>query len=286
MPKVVARRVVFLVVLACSASAWAAAPSLLSADEIQRLEARGWLERDPPRVLRTLGPYAARAFTQEKIRAESVRIARLDALECAVGRVAARKLGVAEFFSDPLFRGDSSSLVVLVDGETLASLDQVFNLHSIFPAKVNGSGGQPSHMTFLLAGQGKILFGYDRAVTYAHPDDAYSIFGNREYAVYPFLRMTVGTKDGRPALLQIAVADGPQGALHAYQKHVLFLSPAIHGLFINGKDVTADTSIINRTIVPPPIEWRKGATSGAARLEQLGCPAARPWTALGVTGVR
>jgi hypothetical protein len=249
---------------------------LLSPDEVRVFEARGWLERDPAQVSRILGPYAARTFGQEKIRAEDVRIARLEALECAIGRVVARKLGLAQFLSDPLFRGSSSSLVVLVDGATLARLDQVFNLHSMFPARVKGSGAEQASMLFLLAGQGKVLVGYDRAATYRHPDDAFEIFGNRDYAVYPFLRMTIGTHNSRPALLEIGVADGPTGGLHPYEKQVLLLRAAIHGLFIDGQEVTADTSVINRKLVPPPIEWRNGEASGAASLRQLNCAVGRP----------
>jgi hypothetical protein len=256
-----------------------AGQSLLSGAEVHWLEQRGWLERDPARVLRALGPYADRVTGAEHVRLDDVRVAHIEALECVLGRVAALHLGVAQFFTDPLFRaGGASSVVVLLDPATLNVLDQIFDLHTIFPPTVvPAPPAAPVHMRFLLAGQGRLLMVYDGATSYAHRDDAYSIFGNRDYQVYPFARMTIGTQHGDPALLDLAVADGPRAPLQAFKKHVLFLWPEIHGLFVHGRDVTADTSVIDRKIRPPPIDWRSGPASGARRLVQNGCPADAPW---------
>jgi hypothetical protein len=256
-----------------------ATPSLLSTSEVRWLEQRGWLERDPARVLRALGPYSDRVTGAEHVRLDDVRVAHIEALECVLGRVAAQHLGVAQFFTDPLFRaGGASSVVVLLDPATLSVLDQIFDLHTIFPPSVvPAPPAAPVHMRFLLAGQGRLLMAYDGATSYAHRDDAYSIFGNRDYQVHPFARMTIGAQHGDPALLDLAVADGPRAPLQPFKKHVLFLWPEIHGLFVHGRDVTADTSVIDRKIRPPPIEWRSGAASGARRLAQNGCPADSPW---------
>jgi hypothetical protein len=206
-----------------------------------------------------------------------VRIARLEGLECALGRVTARRLGVAQFFADALFRGGVSSPIVLIDGATSAALERVFDLHTIFPSAVR-SGGHDVHMLFLLAGQGKLMMAYDGAATYAHPDPAYAILGNRWYNVYPFVRMIIGTHGAGPALLDIGVASGPAAPLRPFEKPVLFLAPAIHALYVHDRDVTADTSVINRTIRPPPIAWRSTADAASHLLQQLGCPADRPWT--------
>ena len=255
------------------------ASSLLSAADVQLLEQRGWLERDPARVLRALGPYAERVTGAEHVRLDDVRVAHLEALECVLGRVAARRLGVAQFFTDPLFRDAGSRVVVLLDPATLAVLDQVFDLHTIFPPTVTPAPPTPPvHMRFLLAGEGRLVMVYDGAATFAHRDDAYAIFGNRDYDVHPFARMTIGARQGDPALLDLAVADGPRAPLQPFRKHVLFLWPEIHGLFVHGGDVTADTSVINRNIRPPPIDWRSGAAYGARRLARNGCPADGPWT--------
>ena len=114
-----------------------AGPSLLSPAEVRWLEQRGWLERDPARVLRALGPYAERVTGPEHVRLDDVRVAHIEALECVLGRVAAARLGVAQFFTDPLFRaGGGNSVVVLLDPTTLSVLDQIFDLHTIFPPTV------------------------------------------------------------------------------------------------------------------------------------------------------
>jgi hypothetical protein len=254
--------------------------SLLSAAEVHWLEQRGWLERDPARVLRALGPYAGRVSGTEHVRLEDVRVAHIEALECVLGRVAAARLGVAQFFTDPLFRAGGPGVVVLLDPATLSVLDQIFDLHTIFPPTVvPAPPAAPVHMRFLLVGQGRLVIVYDGAASYAHRDDAYSIFGNRDYQIHPFARMTIGTQHGDPALLDLAVADGPQAPLQPFKKHVLFLWPEIHGLFVHGRDVTADTSVIDRKIRPPPMEWRSGPASGARRLAQNACPADAPWGA-------
>jgi len=260
------------------AAADPAGPSLLSAAEVHWLEQRGWLERDPARVLRALGPYASRVSGTEHIRLDDVRVAHIEALECVLGRVAAARLGVAQFFTDPLFRAGGAGVVVLLDPTTLSVLDQIFDLHTIFPPTVvPAPPAAPVHMRLLLVGQGRLIIVYDGAASYAHHDDAYSIFGNRDYEVHPFARMTIATQHGDPALLDLAVADGPQAPLQPFKKHVLFLWPEIHGLFVHGRDVTADTSVIDRKIRPPPIDWRSGPASGARRLAQNGCPADGPW---------
>jgi hypothetical protein len=255
--------------------------SFLTVAEVRLLEARGWLERDPARVLRALGSYVGRVTAAEQVRLDGVRVAHLEALECVLGRVAARRLGVAQFFTDRLFRGGTTPLVVLLEPETLTAMDQVFDLHTIFPPTVvpspSASPASPVHMRFLLAGPGRLMIAYDGAARYAHPDDAYSIFGNREYEVHPFLRMTIGIQRGHPALLDLAIADGPRAPLRPFTKAVLFLRPEIHGLFVHGGDVTADTSVINRKIRPPPVEWRAGAADGERRLARNGCPADGPW---------
>jgi hypothetical protein len=268
--------VIALVAIGAKRAAAEATPagwSLVSAAEVH------WLERDPARVLRALGPYADRVSGAEHVRLDDVRVAHIEALECVLGRVAEQHLGVAQFFTDPLFRaGGASSLVVLLDPATLSVLDQIFDLHTIFPPTVvPAPPAAPVHMRFLLAGQGRLLMVYDGAASYAHRDDAYSIFGNRDYQVHPFARMTIGTQHGDPALLDLAVADGPRAPLQPFTKHVLFLWPEIHGLYVHGRDVTADTSVIDRKIRPPPIEWRSGPTSGARRLAQNGCPADAAW---------
>lgn len=265
---------------ALGATAAAAVPSILTAADVRFLEQRGWVARDDTRALRLFGAYAERVLGLEGIRLSDVRLARIEALECALGRVAARRLGVAQFFADPLFRGGAASLTVLVDGRTSEALEGAFDLHTIFPA-VARAGGREVHMLFFLAGQGKLAMAYDGPLTYAHPDDAYAIFGNRQYNLYPFLRMSIGIERDGPALLGIAVADGPTGPLHAFVKRVFFLSPAIRNLYIQGQDVTADTSVINRKIRPPPVEWRAGPAHGAERLRALGCPAEGAWGAPG-----
>jgi hypothetical protein len=254
-------------------------PALLSPADVHWLEQRGWLERDPARVLRALGPYADRVTGAEHVRLDDVRVAHIEALECVLGRVAAARLGVAQFFTDPIFRTDSATpLAVLLDPATLSVLDQVFDLHTIFPPTVTPAApAAPVHMRFLLAGQGRLLMAYDGTATYAHHDDAYSIFGNRDYEVHPFARMTIAMHKGEPAMLDVAIADGPRAPLQPFKKHVLFLWPEIHGLFVHGRDVTADTSVIDRSIRPPPIDWRSGPAAGARRLAQNGCPADGPW---------
>jgi hypothetical protein len=252
----------------------------LTASDVRALVQRGWLERDDARTLRILGPYGPRVLEVEGVHLPDVRIAHIEALVCALGRVAARHMGVAQFFADGLFRGGSVSLTVLVDGETSRALDRAFDLHTIFPAVARaggGGGGQEAHMLFFLAGQGRLVMAYDRGLTYAHPDDAYAIFGNRDYHVSPFLRMTIGLHRGGPALLDIATAEGPADPLRPFEKRVLFLSPAIHSLYVHDRDVTADTSIIDRKIRPPPVEWRQGPAKGGARLQELGCPADGGW---------
>ena len=255
---------------------------ILTGADVRVLEQRGWLERDDARTLRILGAYGPRVLGVEGVHLADVRIAHIEALECAIGRVAARRMGVAQFFADGLFRGGAVSLTVLVDGQTSRALERAFDLHTIFPAVARAcgggrwggaGGGEEAHMLFLIAGQGRLAMAYDRGLTYPHPDDAYAIFGNRDYHIYPFLRMTIGLHRGSPALLDIATADGPAAPLHPFEKRVLFLSPAIHSLTVHDRDVTADTSIIDRKIRPPPVEWREGPVKGGARLQELGCPA-------------
>jgi hypothetical protein len=274
--------VILLAVLASAglrAAARADERPLLAAADVRFLEERGWLQRDDARALRVLGAYAARVTSAEGVRLADVRVARLEALECALGRVAARRMGVAQFFSDALFRGGPPAPVVLVDGATLERLDHTFDLHTIFPPAVAAPvPGGLVHMVFLLAGQSRIVISYDGAAAYAHPDAAYSIFGNRVYQVYPYLRMTVGVHDGAPALLDLGVSDGPNGPVGPFKKRVLLVRPTIRNLFIHGGGVTADTNVINRSITPPPIDWRAGPAAGRRRLEELGCPADGPWT--------
>jgi hypothetical protein len=263
-----------------AAPASTAGEPILTGADVRVLERRGWLERDDARTLRILGAYGPRVLGVEGVRLPEVRIAHIEALECAIGRVAARRMGVAQFFADGLFRGGAVALTVLVDGQTSLALERAFDLHTIFPAMARAGGGggsgsgasQEAHMLFFLAGQGRLVMAYDRGLTYAHPDAAYAIFGNRDYHIYPFLRMTIGLHGGGPALLDIATSDGPAAPLGPFEKRVLFLSPAIHSLFIHDRDVTADTSIIDRKIRPPPVEWRAGPVKGGARLQELGCP--------------
>jgi hypothetical protein len=279
-PPLVVLALAFVISAAFAAVARADERPLLGAADVRFLEARGWLQRDDARALRVLGAYAPRVTSAEGVRLPDVRLARIEALECALGRVAARRLGVAQFFSDALFRGGAASPVVLVDRATLDSLDRLFDLHTIFPPTVAAPvPGGFVHMMFLLAGQARVVISYDGRATYAHPDDAYSIFGNRDYQVYPFLRMTVGLRDGAPALLDLGVSDGPHAPLGPFQKRVLLLRPTIRSLFVHGRDVTADTSIINRKITPPPIDWRAGPADGRRRLNELGCPADGLWAA-------
>jgi hypothetical protein len=90
--------------------------------------------------------------------------------------------------------------------------------------------------------------------------------------------MRIGVYAGWPALLDISAADGPEAPPRPLQKRVLFLSPAIRNLYIHGQDVIADTSVIDRKIRPPPVEWRQGAEQGRLRLLQLACPADGPWS--------
>ncbi len=273
--------IAFAILAATSRSAAAdpASRALLSPADVHWLEQRGWLERDPARALRALGPYADRVLGAEHVRLDDVRVAHIEALECVLGRVAAAHLGVAQFFTDPIFRaGSSTPLAVLLDPATLRVLDQVFDLHTIFPPTVTPAPPATAvHMRFLLAGQGRLLMAYDGTATYAHHDDAYSIFGNRDYEIHPFARMTIGMHKGDPAMLDVAIADGPLAPLQPFKKHVLFLWPEIHGLFVHGRDVTADTNVIDRSIRPPPIDWRSGPASGARRLAQNGCPADGNW---------
>ena len=59
-------------------------------------------------------------------------------------------------------------MVVLFDPTTLSVLDQIFDLHTIFPPTVTPAPpAAPVHMRFLLVGQGRLVMSYDGAASYA-----------------------------------------------------------------------------------------------------------------------
>jgi hypothetical protein len=61
---------------------------------------------------------------------------------------------------------------IFLDGETLAALDDIFILHSLWMVRIPSDQGPRQLMTYLLAGNGKLVIGYDleRKLTIKVPD--------------------------------------------------------------------------------------------------------------------
>jgi hypothetical protein len=246
---------------------------LISGTDQEYLIARGYVRHDPAAVDRILGPYRDRV-AREGIVPADLYVASATAIECVVGRALSRNQTIAELFTDALFL-KGGRLSFIIDPAGLATIDDEFDFHTIFPIATRLRDGNAARMTFLLVGQGTIVVGYDRAGTYSHRDAEYRVFGWFDgYDLDHYVRMNVGrSASGARTITGLATASGPGSNLGP------FLGPG--DFQVSELSVVGPTLILRHpslTLRPRPIAARnQSGEQLKARLMASGCPSTGEW---------
>lgn len=97
--------------------------------------------------------------------------------------------GPLELFSSEVLTAGGPCTLFL-DGETLAAIDDVFNLHSLWMVRIPSKQGPRKLMTYLLAGNGRLVIGYDleRKLTLKVPD---YLLHTGKYDYQPYVVMDI-----------------------------------------------------------------------------------------------
>jgi hypothetical protein len=249
--------------------------ALLSAADVSFLLDSGFIKRAPAQARSDLGPYIQKVHA-EGIHEEALYLADHRALECVLARAAARRTNIAELFTEKVFL-TGGSLSILLEADALSQSAEKYDFHSPFPVSTTLTDGSTAHMTFLLAGQGKLIIGYDRQGAYHHPDPEYTVEHFNGYDVDPYVKMDiVGDGLKKRALERLAVADTPTEKLRPYNGPGDFV---VKSLTVQGNEIRASTRIpfFTPSIRPKPVAERTGDSTRAARLAAWGCPADGAW---------
>lgn len=137
------------------------------------------------------------------------RLARCDYAQLQGLLLAAARdsVDVLTLFTLPRMR-DKGNLALLLDREQLARLDAEYELHSLFLlSQVSAKGDSTIHMVFLVAGQGKLVIGYDANLTIRHPDYGFST-GKYDYRRLVAMDARLDER-GRPGLHDIVCRSEP-----------------------------------------------------------------------------
>lgn len=97
--------------------------------------------------------------------------------------------GPLDLFSSQVLTAGGACTFFL-DGITLAAIDDVFDLHSLWMVRVPSAQGPRRLMTYLLAGEGKLVIGYDldRKLTLKVPD---YLLHTGKYDYQPYVVMDI-----------------------------------------------------------------------------------------------
>ena len=150
---------------------------------------------DTDAVAAALGPAASVLQAREHIDLGLLRTTSDQSAGCIMQRAVDRGLSLAELFTDPLF-GRGGKLAVVLDRSQLAWMNRVFDLHSLFPPAAVDDDGNPMVMQFLLAGQGRLVVGYDHGGEFEHREPAYHLYGGR-YDLAPIIAMDLQVGEPR-----------------------------------------------------------------------------------------
>jgi len=255
----------------------AAEPPLLGYGDVTFLVKAGLIRPDPARVRSVLSAAASR-IAAEKIALERIYVASAPAMECALERATVRRSNIVQLFTEDVFLANQG-FSVLFDAEALATSAKAFEFHSAFPVTTKLRNGVTAKMTFLLAGQGKLVIGYDRGGTYDHPDREYAVkiwpFGTfTGYDLSPYIRMDIARDNsGHRILAGLKVAQSPQASLSDFKGPGDF---SIDGLRVEGPSIIA-SALRDTKITPRPIGERGSDPDRPSRLARLGCPPQGAW---------
>jgi hypothetical protein len=230
-----------------------------------------------------LGPAALVLRAKEHLDFGRYRVASLDASECVVQRAASRGMSVGDLFTDPAF-GPGGALAIVIDGERLRELDRIFDLHALFPITGTTVDGAPIHMLFLLAGNGHLVIGYDRAGEIEQREPAYHLYGGH-YQLAPIIRMDVEIGARRAFTHIAALSQLDAGA--SYQDFVGPVGSKLRAMFMTPSGVAVHAKMpwwllgVSRDlrVRPPPIVRRSPITAARTGvLRARGCPVDSPWS--------
>jgi hypothetical protein len=270
-----------LAALARAAPARGQAP-LMTDGELAAFTARLLPPTAAGEIEAALGPAAAALRAREHIDLGQLRLASLEAAECIMQRAADRRLSLAQLFTDARFAA-GGGLGIVMDGRRLAELDRLFDLHSLFPVAADARAGGAIHMTFLLAGQGRIVVGYDRGGEIEHREPAFHLHGG-SYQLERVIRMDVVAGAGR-GFAHVATLPRLDGG-GAYGDFLGPMGAKLRGVALAGPEVAVQAQLPwwllgiakDLHVRPPPVARRRPLDpTQAGVLRARGCPAGDAW---------
>jgi hypothetical protein len=120
-----------------------------------------------------LGPYLPVIEKREALDLNAARLADFSHIQPLLAEAAHRKWGALQFFTQSPF-AEKSACLVMLDRNSLAEVDRVFDLHSLLKPKaaVSSDQNEELRMEFLLVGHGKLIVGYPKDAWVKLPDYA------------------------------------------------------------------------------------------------------------------
>jgi hypothetical protein len=110
-------------------------------------------------------------------------------------------------FTQPLLQ-DKNGAAIIFSEELLARVNETFDFHGLFNISANGAkNGSTVKMTFLVAGQGKFIVGYNKNEKIKHPDYDFAT-GNYDYNEL-FIMDAKKDSKGKPGLFNIQALSNP-----------------------------------------------------------------------------
>jgi hypothetical protein len=163
-----------------------------------------------------------------KIQGDKVRLASFKDIDPVLRRAVEGKMGVLDLFSLKDL-ADPSAHALLLDAETLKSIEGKYNLSSIF--MINPKSVLPHRpsmtMQYMLVGQGRLIVGYPFSSPVEIVDDGKTM----EYRYEPLITAKIVHSGAKRGLFQVETLNSPSDGFQPFQGPMgaSIKSYAIHG---------------------------------------------------------
>lgn len=144
---------------------------------------------DANRVRKVMGDFYSVFIEQDAASSSRIIEPSVSELSGIIRKGIELEWGPLELFSSEVLTA-GGPCTFFIDGVTLAAIDDVFNLHSLWMVRIPSQQGPRQLMSYLLAGNGKLVIGYDldRKLTLKVPD---YLLHTGKYDYQPYVVMDI-----------------------------------------------------------------------------------------------